>query len=316
MADKYGRGPKTQFTMRASVGGFVVPGEPDIEVVPYRINSFDMDPWHVQNGWPLPGAGPTREVDVYDITPDPEVFPTPDSITTNADARWIAGDFSGGSWSAHAGTGTWSGTGTAKPSYTYKYDGVSYDVPGVRLNSEDGDYLSADLSAIAGNRYSIVMVFKPYANNNSDDDTDAAATYGLIAPAAAATGQPSLHVRNDKLFIKQSSELEPRQASEAAGTDRSFQHYIRRGAPSYLAWVIGANRFHFYLGDGPSTMERRGLGDPHDLPKIFNFVLGAYTDTTHTADVMLFDIGFYNDVLTGLQVANEVSLLAPAYGGK
>jgi hypothetical protein len=312
MTAKYGRGPKSQVNMRMSVGGFVEPGPSTQEVVPYRLNSFDMDDWHLVDGWPVPGAGAARETSVFDITPAAKVFPTPTSISTNADARWTGANFSG-SWSAFSGSGSWTGTGTQK-TYTYRTGGVSYSVPGVKLDSDDGDSLQANLSSMAGNRYSLVLVFKPYGASSTAADDDDDITYGLIAPSTAATGQPELRARNDKLMVKQSSELEPRQPWTRAG--RSFQHYMNRGAPSYLVWSVGANHIFFYLGDGPSTMERYGLGDVHDLPKSFNLRLGAYADGSHTADMMLFDVGFYKEILTGAQAVNEVALLAAAYGGK
>jgi hypothetical protein len=315
MTDKYGRGPKSQVTLRMSVGGFVEPGPSTQAVVPYKLNSFDLDDWHVENGWPVPGAGAARTTDVYDITPATVTYPAPDAITTNADARWTALNFTGTSWSALQGSGTWTGTGTLKSSYNYKLGGVSYTVPGIKIDSDDVDYLTADLSAIAGNRYSMILVFKPFGATKVDSDSDNEVSYGLIAPSAPATGQPELRVRNNKLVIKQSSELDPRQPW--TNGDRSFQHYMNRGAPSFLVWTAGANHFHFYLGDGPSTMERYGLGDPHDLPKTYGFRLGSYAaDTTHTADMILFDVGFYNDILTGPQAASEVATLATAYGGK
>lgn len=315
MAAKYGRGPKSQVTLRMSVGGFVEPGPSTQAVVPYRLNSFDIADWHLVDGWPVPGAGDARDTEVFDITPDPQNLPNPEDVVTNADARWIGSGFSGSSWSPLTGSGTWTGTGTAKASYKYRAGGIKYNVPGVKLDSDDADYLHANLSHYAGNRYTLILVFKPYPAPKSDDDVEDHASYGLIAPGSPATGQPELRVRNDKLVIKQSPELDPKQPW--TNGDRSFQHYMNRGAPSYLVWTIGANHFFFYLGDGPATMERYGLGDPHDVPKTYNFRLGSYAaNTTHTADMMLFDVGFYNDILTGSQVVNEVALLAAAYGGK
>lgn len=317
MAEKYGRGPKSQVTMRMSVGGFVEPGPSTQEVVPYRLNSFDLNAWHLVDGWPVSGAGGARTTEVFDITPDVETYPAPHEITTNADARWSALNFSGGSWSALQGSGSWTGTGTLKSAYNYKLDGISYSVPGIKLDSDDVDYLTADLSSIAGNRYTIILVFKPYGAAKVEDDSDDDVSYGLIAPSTPATGQPELRVRNDKLVIKQSPELAPRESWSQSLRRTSFQHYMNRGAPSYLVWSVGANQLFYYAGKGPSTMERFGLGDPHDLPKTYKFRLGSYAaDTTHTADMMLFDVGFYNEVMSGTQVANEVGLLAAAYGGK
>jgi hypothetical protein len=313
MGIKYGRGPKSQVNMRMSVGGFVEPGPSTQAVVPYKLNSFDLDDWHLVDGWPVPGAGAARDTSVFDITPDPKVFPTPTTISTNADVRWTADNFSG-SWPAFSGSGTWSGSGTKK-THKYRTGGVSYSVSGVKLDSDDEDSLQANLSSIAGNRYSLVLVFKPYGANTDNADSEDDVTYGLVAPATAATGQPELRVRNDKLMIKQSSELAPKQPWTGHRV-RSFQHFINRGAPSYLVWSVGANHFHLYIGDGPSTMEHHGLGDVHDLPKSYNLRLGAYANGTHTADMMLFDVGFYKEILTGPQAVNEVALLAAAYGGK
>ncbi len=100
------------------------------------------------------------------------------------------------------------------------------------------------------------------------------------------------------------------------GTQRSFTYYLRRQKPTYLAFMAGPQRFFVYLGTGPTTMEKYRLQDVHDLPKNYSFRLGSYaTDTTHTANVTLFDVNFYNQALTGVQMVEEIQLLSAAYGG-
>ena len=316
MTEKRGHGTKTFVESRFNFTGDVIKAPPAYEAVPLRRVSFTLGDWHVESGWPVPGAGDPREVVAYDITPDVVTYPQPEEIETNADGRWIGSGFTGSSWPAFSGYGTWSGTGTKIDNYKYISDEISYSVPGVRLDPDEQDYLTADLTAISGDTYSVIMVFKPYPSDSDADESDDDATYGLWAPATPGTGQPELRVKNDKIFMKQSSELAPKEMWKPSGTQRSFTYYLRRQSPTYLAFMAGPERFFVYLGTGPSTMERYRLHDVRDLAKIFNFRLGSYaTDTTHTANVTLFDVNFYNQGLTATQMLAEVELLSAAYGG-
>lgn len=319
MADKRGYGTKTEITTRMHAGGDVIKAPPSYPAEPMRRVSFDLSAWHVEDGWPVPGVGAARDVVGYDITPDVETHPAPSGVTTNADVRWIAEDFGGASWPSFSGSisASWTGTGTA---ITHRYisNEITYTVPGVRIDPDTADYLTADLTALAATTsYTVILVFKPYPGDTESTESDDPTTYGLWAPAAAATGQPELRVKNDALYIKQSSELSPVKMTQPSGTQRSFSYYMKRPQPTYLAFTAGPQRFFAYTGLSPYTMERWRQYDEHGVTKTYNFRLGSYAaDITHTANMTVFDVNFYNQVLTDEQVVAEVTLLSAAYGGK
>lgn len=318
MADKRGYGTKTEVASRFSAGADVVKAAPSYTAQSLRQMSFDLGAWHVENGWPTPGAGPARPVVGYDITPDVVTFPAPSAVTTNADVRWIGQDFVSPNWPSFSGSisASWLGTGTSISNYRYITNEITYSVPGVRLDPDAADYLTANLTALTGTTYTLILVFKPYPGDTESAESDDETTYGLWAPATAATGQPELRIKNDKIYIKQSSELSAVAMTKPSGTQRTFSYYLRRQQPTYLVFTAGPERFFVYTGTGPSTLERWRQYDVHDLAKTYDFRLGSYAaDITHTANITVFDVNFYNQALTSAQIVAEVQLLSAAYGG-
>jgi hypothetical protein len=84
----------------------------------------------------------------------------------------------------------------------------------------------------------------------------------------------------------------------------------------FLAVVVGRPQAAMYAASGPSSLlsKRVPTGDATRALR-GDFWLGRTPLTPGTADMALFDFGFYGDMLSASAVAGEFAALSRIYGG-
>lgn len=289
---------------------------------PLHSAAFEMDEYRIMAGWPVP-------LPAYDIriqtmmTADGTVVADrdpPTSLTTNADMRWIADssywDLTSLRWAPIQGeVPPWTASPGSDPTLITDYEYVVEDERFVEMtclnfDSDTRDYLANDLNLVMGgsNGYTVIWVLSPNSVYGNNDDIPANGLWGPMTNADTPPGWFSLTIRGNYVYLQNDSSPDMRGVTIGMGQ--------RSNAPMYLAMVVGRPQATLYAASGPSSIRSRRIptweGD-HALRG--DFWLGRTPLTPGTADMALFDLGIYGDMLTAAQVGAEFASLSTIYGG-
>jgi hypothetical protein len=315
----------TAITARAITKAGVVP--PQIRQLPgglYPLHSaaFEMDEYRIMAGWPVP-------VPAYDIRADTLMSADgtvlddrdpPTSLITGATFRWIADDnyydITSLRWAPIQGDcPPWTASPGSDPTlvtdYEYRVGDERFtEMTALNFDSDTADYLACDLNLVMGgsNGYSIIMVLSPNSVYGNNPDIPANGLFGPMGDDHAPPGWFSLKIKGSFLWLDTDDSDEQKGVSIGTGQNNT--------APMFLAVVVGRPQAALYAASGPSSILTKQIptGDASRALR-GDFWLGRTPLTPATADMALFDLGIYGDMLTRTQVANEFALLSGIYGG-
>jgi hypothetical protein len=315
----------TAITARAITKAGVVPAQ--IRVLPgglYPLHSaaFEMDEYRIMAGWPVP-------VPAYDIrtdtmmTADGTVLADrdrPTSLTTGATFRWVADDSyydpTALAWAPIQGeVSPWLAMPGSDPSlvtdYEYRVGDERFtEMTCLNFDSDTADYLSNDLTLMMGgsNGYTVIMVVSPNSVYGNNVDVPSNGLWGPMTAIGSPPGWFSVKIAGNYLWLSTEDATDQRGVSIGVGQ--------RTTAPMFLALVLGRPVASLYAASGPSSMLTRQIPTGADSrPLRADFWLGRTPLSNATADMALFELGIYGDMLSATQVANEFALLSSAYGG-
>jgi hypothetical protein len=315
----------TAITAKAMTKAGVVP--PEIRELPgglYPLHSaaFEMDEYRIMAGWPVP-------VPAYDIRAETLMSADgtaladrdpPTSLVTGATFRWIADtnyyDLTSLRWAPiQGGAPPWTAMPGSDPTlvtdYSYRVGEEMFtSMTCLNFDSDTADYLSCDLNLAMGgsNGYSVIMVMSPNSVYGNNPDVPANGLFGPMGDADSPPGWFSLSIRGNFVWLSSDDSTDQRGVSIGTGQ--------RSTAPMFLAVVVGRPQASLYAASGPSSLltKRIPTGDASRALRA-DFWLGRTPLTPATADLALFDLGIYGDMLTPAQVASEFALLSGIYGG-
>lgn len=315
----------TAITAKAITKAGVIP--PQIRDLPgglYPLHSasFEMDEYRIMAGWPVP-------VPAYDIrtdtmmTADGTVLAdrdSPVSLVTGATFRWVADanywDITTLRWAPiQGGAPPWTAMPGSDPTlvddYEYRIGDERFtEMTCLNFDSDTADYLENDLNlAMGGSQgYSLIMVLSPNSVYGNNEDVPANGLFGPKDDDFSPPGWFSLKIRGNFLWLDTDDSKDLKGVTIGVGQ--------RATAPIFLAVVVGRPQAVLYAASGPSSLltKRIPTGDATRALRA-DFWLGRTPLTPATADMALFDLGIYGDMLSATQVANEFALLSQAYGG-
>jgi len=269
-------------------------------------------------GWPVP-------VPAYDIrtetmmSADGTVLADrdpPTSLITGATFRWIADtsywDLTSLRWAPIQGqVSPWTAMPGSDPTlvtdYEYRIGDERFtSMTCLNFDSDTADFLSNDLNLVMGgsNGYTVIMVVSPNSVYGNNEDVP---SNGLWGPPSTVDSWFSLKIQGNFLWLDTEDGTEK---GVSIGTGQ------RGTAPMFLAVVVGRPQASLYAASGPSSMlTKRIPTGAAARPLRADFWLGRTALSPATADMALFDLGIYGDMLSASQVANEFALLSGIYGG-
>jgi hypothetical protein len=297
-------------------------GEAPGGLYPMIARAFEVDEFRLKHGWPVP-------VPKYDIHADTmisasgEVFTDrddPTAISTGALLRWVADantfDETSLRWSPvqnNTGSPSYFQTSVQHApvlidNYEYRIGDERFYRDALNFDSDSANHMWGDFTTTIGGSsgYTLIMVLSP----NSTFGNNVAVPYnGLWCPQDTENAFMSLTMQGRYLYLD----------TEAIPRTRviSIDPALNTNAPLMVAVVFGRPETYFYVGPGPSAVRVQSMPTGSYPVALSNsYLLGCATgDTTHTADMALFDLSIYADRLTAPQVADQFALLSQAYGG-
>lgn len=299
-------------------------------LVPLRIAVYELDEYRIKNGWPV-------EVPDHDIrattlcSAEGEMVtlrPVPDQIRTDALMRWIADDeqfnIDDLTWRAlqRGADLEWKSSVEYMPSfisdYTYRVHSEVFTRRALNFDSDTRNHMWMDMSTVMNpTGVTVIMVLSP----NSAYGNDVSVPYNGIW--CFGTEPPGTDIFDevpngswfDITLMGNFIYLETDQTPKTRGPGLNDQ--LTSNSPMYLVLSLTRPNSFIYVGSGPSSMNRVAIPTGIDqFPLDNKIVLGRSTgDVLHTADMALFEVGLYSDVLTDSQVMAEVAKLSRCYGG-
>jgi hypothetical protein len=296
--------------------------------------AYEVDEYRVMAGWPV--AVPQFEIRaICEVSADGEIVTARDdntSISTGALIRWVADDLyfdqTALLWNpVQDGTGTkpvWTSTVAYMPvlvdDFTYRVKDEVFTQNAVNFDSDTKNHMWADFTATIGGGagYTVIMAMSPNSAFGNDIDVPYNGLWcpGRPTPDAEDTFTDDIGatwmattIQGGYLYLS----TESRDPTRAI----SIQPGLNSNAPLYIAMVYARPTMYYYVGNGPSSIRVKTLEVGPDPGIMDDFVvLGRSTgDVLHTADMALFDLGIYADILTAEEVSNEFALLSGVYGG-
>jgi len=298
-------------------------------LVPLRIAIFEIDQYRMRNGWPAPI--PPMDIQAKTLcSGDGEHLadrPDPYQVVTNALMRWIVDpdyvDYTDLAWRAiQRGTDLeWRSSVEYMPSYiadyTYRFNSEVFTLPALNFDSDTRNHMWMDMHNIMNpTGYTVIMVMSPNSAYGRDVDVpyNGIWCYGEATPPGDTFSEPSssfMNVTTMGNFVY----LETDQTEVSRGP--GIHDQLNSNSPMYLVMSFNRPNAALYAGSGPSSMHKVIVPTGTTVnPLSPSVVLGRSTgDVLHTADMAVFEIDMYADVLTDQQVITEISKLSRAYGG-
>lgn len=295
----------------------------DIDIVPLRLVAYDIDSYRIKKGWPE--AVPSIDVRarcVVSLEGLKQTYRTdPEGMETNADVRWIANpdfydqadliwrpiqDKYGFQWITSPDYAP-----ELVEEYTYQAGNELITRTCLNFDSANRDHFWANFgsTSLPGFTFSLVASLRSPEGKNM----------GLLCP-----GLPT------PLTDEFPEEMEPKTASLKlsghtltvgmdSGRDREVMEiggWMSKQAPLFIFLVVQPPAGHIYVAQGALT-QRVGTFDTGKTGEFnLNYVLGRGTgDLYETADMAVFETGFYASALTKSEVSQEVATFSSMYGG-
>lgn len=299
---------------------------------PLRMAYWQTDEYRIASGWPVPE--PDFDIRARTlVSAEGEVLSyreQPRSITTNANARWIADedtfDLTSEKWTPYQNEFplSWTTSPEYSPTfisdYEYQIDSELFLATALNFDSDSFEHMWTNLSEALGGAagYTVVMCMSlnsVYGNNQTVPYS------GLWCPGSATPaigeaisetpdgGWVSLTLQGESLYL----ETDQSKRAKVLG----ISDLLATTAPVMIAMVVGRPYTTIYAGRGPSSMRRATVNIGSEVVALDGRVVLGRTngDILHTADMALLDVGVYSDQLTPGEVKTEFSMLSSVYGG-
>lgn len=299
---------------------------------PLMSSSWEMDEYRIMNGWPV--SVPGHDIHANSILSCEGLVLTgrddPNAVQTGAFLRWVADatffDEDALVWRPTQGPpdALWETSVEFAPvlidDYEYRVENEKFVMTALNFDSDTANHMWQDfsnvLTGVAG--YTVILVLSP----NSAFGNDAEVPYnGLWCPGRETPPDtPSfteeisdtwMSVTLQGNFLYLETESIPRTPGVPCAPS------LNNTRPSYLALSFARPQTTLYMATGPDNITSKALATGADSASMdYGVLLGRSTgDVGHTADMALFDVGIYANVLTAAQIKDEFALLSRAYGG-
>lgn len=298
-------------------------------LIPMRIATFELDEYRMKNGWPT-------EIPPFDIR-SPSLCsaageklsyrPQPEEILTGAIQRWIADEDAFNvtdlAWRAvQRGLDLeWRSSVEYMPTlitdYSYRINSERFVRKALNFDSDTRNHMWMDMTSVINPiGCTVIMVLNP----NSSFGNDVSVPYNGLWCFGRETpvGDTFTETTDDFVNVLMMGNfifLETESMAMTKGPGINDQ--LRSNSPMYLAMSLGRPTTSIYVGSGPSSMHRVSIPTGENpVPLNTEVVLGRSTgDVLHTADMALFEVDLYAEVLTDAQIISEISNLSVVYGG-
>lgn len=298
---------------------------------PLKSSAWEIDEYRIKAGWPIS----VPSCDIRSLTLASAVGSivgsrdTPTALLTNAEVRWVADDDLWNPttlrWVPLQGSEpVWETSVAYAPSlitnYEYRIDDERFmEMSALNFDSDTRNHMWANFSYTFGGSsgYTVIMVMSPNSAYGNDLDVPYNGLWcpGGTTPAGDTFAEPLEDHWTSVTMQGQYLYLETEQVARTRGI--SIHQQLSSSAPTYIAMVITRPQTILYAGTGPNNIQSKTmLTGSEPVPLNGKVALGRSNgDVLHTADMALFDLGLYANVLTAAEVQREFAILSRAYGG-
>ena len=309
------------------------------KIYPVRSQVVQLDPYRVKSGWP-------QQVPLVDVRSHSMIScagislanrPEPGDITTNADVRWCCQpgtyDEITHVWRPISGIYShyrWLSSEDFAPTYMEDFQYIIgkelFRRQVLNFDASTSEHMWSDFPGGLTNTtgYTVIMVVWL---NSALGNTNGRLFSGLWAPGeevpmsfdqldpstwqwdeSSQTGYSLMLQRDVGLVV----DTESRVGTQGLNVDQ----LISSARPAYIAVTFARPYSTIWASMGPGKTREFTIFTGTDVvPQEFNIVLGRSNGSLFSAaDMALFDIGIYGDLLTSEQIESEISVLSQVYG--